>query len=395
MLGFNGLNLNTSTLVDYYNAVNDKNNDTIATAIANSRSNKNRASATAIGATFGLVQGAAFAGVYAGAKAYPKLQKFFPIKWAVGKVDEWINIAMKNYPNESKLYNIGVGVVSKSLWLVLSGAVMGFAFDLYKTMTNTKLDGKFSNVKQGALNDSWLISGLKSLSDTQEGQKTIRNAMKPVDNGIIIKFKGVDKEYLVTNKELKAANKEYLTKFNKDNGKVSGYKKHYSTGDGDVLAFEIAFRKYQYELATGKIKANPNLPKCANQYSSNGSLSETNISQFYYFLTGNEPQEISNNPFDMNEKAKLTNLMSDYSKNPEKYAIGFKFKDSNSGSIDLKNKFKQNVKLPTDKTLVIKNISSKYVTIIDPKNTKNEIQISSEDFTQNFDKIYASNLKSH
>ena len=135
----------------------------------------------AILAGFGVAQSVLFAGTYAGAKVFPNLQKFFPVKWAVDKVEKWINIAQINNPNASKLNNVLTGVLSKSLWLIGSCAVTGFLFDLYNNIMDTKLNGKFSNVKQGVQKDSWLISGLKSLSGTDEGKKIIRNSMKVKD----------------------------------------------------------------------------------------------------------------------------------------------------------------------------------------------------------------------
>lgn len=392
MLGINSLSLNTSSIVDCYNVVNDKKNDTIATVIANRRSNKDRASATMIGAILGLAQSLAFAGTYAGAKMFPKLQKFFPIKWAVNKVDEWIKIAQKNSPKASKLDNIMVGVISKSIYLIGSCALTGFAFDLYNNIMDTKLNGKFSNIKQGAQQDSWLLSGLKSMAVTSEGKKAIRNSMKAVDGGVVIKLKGVNKEYSVTNKEIKQASREYLTSFSED-GKVKGYKKNYSSGDGDVLAFEIAFKKYQDDLKNGRIMANKDLPRYANQFSSKGNLSETELSQCYYFLTGNKPVEISNDKSSNEQVEKLDKFLSDFSKNSDNMASGFTFKNDKKGVTNVKTILNMNANLSTDKTYAIKKVSDKYVTFVDARNTAVDIKMPIAEFKEKFDKLYVVNYK--
>ena len=392
MLGMKPIGLNTSSIMDCYNVVNDKKNDTIATVIANRRSNKDRASATMIGATFGLAQSVAFAGTYFGAKAFPKLQKFFPIKWAVNKVDEWIKIAKKNSLQASKLDNIMVGVLSKSIYLIGSCALTGFAFDLYNNVMDTKLNGKFSNVKQGAQQDSWLLSGLKSMATTSEGKKAIRNSMKSTEDGVSIRFKGVNKEYSVTKKEIKQASREYLTSFNED-GKVKGYKKNYSSGDGDVLAFEIAFKKYQDDLKNGRIMANKDLPQYANQFSSKGNLSETEISQFYYFLTGNKPVEIKNDSSDKEQTSKLENVLDNFSKNSDNMAAGFTFKDEGKGVANVKTNLSFNVGFSVDKTYAIKKVSDKFVTFVDPRNTAIEIKMPLFEFKNKFDKLYAVNCK--
>lgn len=392
MLGTSSVNLNTSSIVDYYNTINDKKNDAIATVIANRRSNKDRVSATAIGATFGLAQSVAFAGAYASAKAFPKLQKFWPIKWAFNKMNEWIMIAQKNNPTASMLHNISVGVLSKSLWLIGSCAFTGFMFDVYNKAISRKLNGKFSNVKQGQQEDSWLLSGLKSLSETKQGKKLIRESMKATDDGVVIKLKGVNREYNVTKSEIKRASKEYVTLFD-ENGKVKGYKKNYSSGDGDVLAFEIALKKYQSDLRNGKIAANSSLPKCANQFSSKDNLSETELSQLYYFISGKAPTEIENNLFKADESAKLDEFMTNFSKNSDNMAAGFKFKETPESSVSINTLLNNDAKFSTDKTYSIKKITKKHVVFVDPRNTAVSIRIPIEEFKQKFGKIYTIDLK--
>lgn len=391
MLGFSALNLNTSTIIDCYNTVNDKKNDVIATAIANRRSNKDRVSATAIGATFGLVQSAAFVGAYAGANAFPKLKKFWPIKWAHGKIDEWIKRAIKNNPSGTKWDHFLTGVMAKSLWAIGTCALTGFAFDLYNKIISRKLNGKFSNVKQGQQEDSWLLSGLKSFASTKQGKKLIRESMKATDDGVKIKLKGVNREYHVSKKEIKAASREYVTFFD-EKGKVKGYKKNYSSGDGDVMAFEIALKKYHSDLRNGKIAANSSLPKCANQFSSCDNLGETDVSQLYYFLTGKEPTEIENNLF-VPEKSNLNDFVEKFSKQSDSMAAAFKFKDDGSGSIKINTRFRKNVEFSTDKTYSIKKITDKYVTFEDARNTAVDIQMPREEFEQKFGKVYAVDFK--
>lgn len=392
MLGTSSVNLNTSSIVDYYNTINDKKNDAIATVIANRRSNKDRVSATAIGATFGLAQSVAFAGVYAGAKMFPKTQKFWPVKWAFNKVNEWILIAQKNNPTASMLHNIGVGVLSKSLWAIGTCALTGFVFDMYNNVMSRKLNGKFSNVKQGQQEDSWLLSGLKSFAGTKQGRKLIRDSMKATDDGVKIKLKGINREYHVTKSEIKRASREYVTLFD-DNGKVKGYKKNYSSGDGDVLAFEIALKKYHSDLKNGKIAANSSLPSCANQFSSKDNLSETEVSQFYYFLTGKAPVEIQNNFLKPDENKKPDDFISKFSTNSDNMAASFKFKETPESSVTINTLLNNDAKLSTNKTYSIKKITKKYVVFVDPRNTSVSIKIPVEEFKQKFGKIYSVDLK--
>ncbi len=104
------------------------------------------------------------------------------------------------------------------------------------------------------------------------------------EDGVKIKFKGVNREYHVSKKEIKEASKQYVTYYN-EQGKVKGYKKNYSSGDGDVLAFELALKKYHIDLRNGRLAANSSLLRFANQFSQKDNLGDTEVSQIYFFLT--------------------------------------------------------------------------------------------------------------
>lgn len=390
MLGFGALNMNTSTIIDTYNTVNDKKNDVIATAIANRRSSKDRVGAAAIGATFGVVQTGAFVGAYASVKVFPKLQKFWPLKWAHDKLDKWVKIAQNNNPTRGKFFNFTSAVMAKSIWAIATCALTGLALDMYNKSLSRRLNGKFSNVKQGYHEDSWLLSGLKSMASTKQGKKLIKDSMKATEDGVKIKLKGVNREYYVSKKEIKDASKQYVTFYN-EKGKVKGYKKNYSSGDGDVLAFEIALKKYHSDLRNGKIAANSSLPKCANQFSQNDNLGNTDISQIYFFLTGKEPTKIENNFFESNsnENSSINRFITDFSKNSGNIAAGFKFKDDGSGLVKTNSKLLKNVaSFSTEKTYAIKKITKKFVTFVDPRNTAVPITIPTEEFKQKFGEIY-------
>lgn len=388
MLGFSAINLNTSSIVDGYSTVIDKRNDVIASVIANRRGNKDRVCGSAIGVGVGVFNTALFAAGYGIAKLFPSTQKFFPIKWAYDKIGKWILRAKQSNPTGSKFEHLVTGVISKAFLSIVTCALTGLVFDVYNNIKNKKLNGKFSNVKQGQQDDSWLLSGLKSLSATKHGKKIIRDSMRATDGGVVIKFKGIGKEYNITNKEINRVANEYVTLFD-DEGKVKGYKKNYSSGDGDVLAFELAFKKYQSDLRLGKIKANPDLPKCANQFSSHDNLSETDVSQFYYLLTGKLPTEIKNNLFNIDEKSKLDVFIAKFANNSDNMSATFKFKDDGSGALSVKSIFNSDIKLYTSKVYSIKKINDKFVIFVDPRNTAVHIRMPIEEFKQKFGEIYS------
>ncbi len=388
MLGFSSLGFNTPSVIECYDYVQEKKNDTIATVIANHSDRKERASSTALGAMFGVVQSALFTGAYFLAKAFPKLQSFFPVKWAVGKVDDWVNIAKTNNPQKSLKYNIGVGIASKSLWLIGVGALLGFGADLYKTYTNTRITGKVSDTKKGAVSDSWLLSGLNSLAATKEGKEVIKNSIqKNKDNTVTVKFKGIDREYNITKKELKDASRAYITRIGQ-NGKVKGFDRKYSKGDGDVLAFEIAYEKYQQELRDGKIEQNPNLSTVSSIEENNIDLFKSgNIDEIYYLLSGKKSVHIDTSLSDkdkdsaimnMYSKACLNKFFKEYSKGENKYAVGIKLNGNENNKLNVRNKYLAKIKLDTSNTYSIKKMNDKYATIVNPSKSKIEYEIPVE-----------------
>ena len=161
-----------------------------------------------------------------------------------------------------------------------------------------------------------------------------------------------------------------------------------------MLAFELAFKKYQQDLKEGKIKANPNLPKCANQFSSKGNLSDTDVTQFYYFLSGEMPSEINNKFFNMNERAKLEDFIQTFSDDRTNKSAVFKFKDTQYGKLSLKTRWlnhqivSNKESFDTDKVYTIKKIGKNFVTFVDPRNTAVDIHLPLEEFKKRFDKIY-------
>lgn len=382
MLGFSALGIHTSSVIDCYDYVQEKKNDTIATVIANHSDRKERASSTALGAAFGIVQSALFAGSYFAAKAFPKLQKFFPVKWAVGKVDEWVDIAKHQNPNKSARYNIGVGIASKSLWLIGIGALLGFGADLYKTYTNTRITGKVSAAKQGAVSDSWLLSGLNSLASTKEGKEIIKNSItKNKDNSITVKFKGIDREYNITKKELKDASRAYITRTGED-GKVKGFKRKYSKGDGDVLAFELAYEKYRQEINDGKIKPDKDVEGISDNDAD--LFKSGDIDRLYYLLSGKKSVHIDTSLSDkdkdsavmeMYSKACLNKFFNECSNKDKKYAAGMKLAGDKNNKLSVRNKYFAKIKLDTSNTYSIKKINSKYATIVNPSDSRAEYEI--------------------
>lgn len=112
-----------------------------------------------------------------------------------------------------------------------------------KRITNVP-DGIIQGAKQGSeAGDCWLLAQINSLSRTDWGKDILKNAINTDDEGnYVVHFKGV-KEDIKINKE--------------DFKRIQGNTK-YSSGDADVLLYEIAVERYfkKSGLNNGTIKGN-------------------------------------------------------------------------------------------------------------------------------------------
>lgn len=403
---FNAPNIHSSyqDLIDSYSDIMEIKDNTIAKTIANHRRNKERIGATTLGAAWGLCQGAFLAGIYGVAKAIPKMQNIGIVKWFVDDLDKWVARAKTVNPAKSTKYHLSIGILSKTAWLVLSGAALGFAADWYSTYMNTRINGKISNTKQGCSGDCWLLSGLNSLANSKKGKEVIKDAIKVNDdNSITIKFKGINKEYNITRKELKDASREYVPDID-ENGKVVAYCRKYSKGDGDVLAFELAFEKYRNDLKNGNIKLPLDIPSYAYEFllHAKNPIEAGTSNQVYYLLTGKkasmidlkQPENFPNikklNALNLYSKQYFEKFIKDFSSNPNKYAVSCNLNIKES--IPFKNKHHENVKLTFHHAYAIKNINSKYVTLIDPHKSRIPIEIPLDMFKEKVGAIWFYNL---
>jgi len=371
--------------------------------IANYSGNKERANAATIGAALGVLQGGVFAGIYALTKKFPKLNESLIVKWNTKTIANWIERAKNYMPTKSPQLQKLIGSATAITWLAVSGAALGFIYDVFRTFSNTRINGKVTKTKQGRLDDSWVVSGLNSLSYTKEGQKVIKDAIKRnSDNTISVKLKGVNKEYTITKKELRAASKAYLVSMD-SNGKVKGYAKKYSKGDGDVLAFELAMEKFRNDVQDGKINQKLLLPSYAyNELKDkNNPINSGSSNQLYYLLTGKTCGNINmqqnqnlgiTKGLDVSRyysEKQLNNFLSDASLNKDKYAASATIKEPKV-IYGLKN---ERIKLNSQTSYAIKSVNDKTVTLINPKQYNKNLEIPIEAFKENLSSLNYVSLK--
>ncbi len=401
-IGIPTMRVGTSDIVDAYDNVMEKKNNYIATKLANNNDTKKRASATVIGAAFGAFQVASLTAAYGLIKMYPKLNNKLFQKLFVNNFDRWIAIAKKNHPNASVFSQVMHGIGAKSVWAIASGALFGYACDLYSTLKNTVINRKISNTTAGA-EGSVVASTLKSLSSSDTGKSIIKNAIsKNNDGSITIKFKGVNKEYNITKKELKKASRAYLAKTD-ETGKVTGFEKKFSKGDGDTLAFEVAFEKYCNEINSGVIPRDKNVPLSVKKVSKDGDIlfRDCSIGSFYYLMTGNKASSINalpeNNKDSISEiysKSGIQKFLNDYSNNSNNYVAEIKLKDTDNKTMRVRDKFWKLHDIKTDKKYAITNIDNKYITLTDSTKTRKSVNIPIERIKDNIECLSYTNIGS-
>jgi len=299
-------------------------------------------------------------------------------------VNSYINFMTKHNIGKIPLVNKLLGVGTYLCSATLLGGILGYGFDQYSTAKNTKVNGKISNVKSGE-NGSWIQSGLKSLSATDEGKQIIKNSItKNDDDSITVKFNGINREYNITKKEMNDASRAYITYKSEDGQTVTGFKKKFSKGDGDVLAFEIAFEKYCKDLKDGIIPEDENLPKSLYKFFGNGDLLFTSgqPKQLYYLLTGKKSEKHNittknDSITHLYEKKNILNFIEKYKLKPKNYAVEVTLNDETSKKDNLKICDKYHVirQVPKGIRYTIEHSNGKTVTLANADKTKDKIYV--------------------
>lgn len=227
------------------------------------------------------------------------------------------------------------------------------------------IDFKIGNSKQkiengiGKDGDCWLLSGLNSLSYTDEGAEMIKNAMTIKNDGSIdIYFKGIDKTYNVTLDEMKEYNE---TRF---------------TGDDDVMAFEIATIKFRTDLLNGNTFGNNySLNYC--EYASEGKeLWAGWAKTVWEMFTGLDL--VSN----QTNGDKLSEQLDEFENNKNTLMTIGVSDSSNTGGVStmyIKNSDNENIKFYKNHAYAVKNVDENEVTLVDPINSSKEIKINKEE----------------
>lgn len=371
--------INKTNIVDTYTDLSEKKDEYVAVMLANDNKTDKRASATVIAANFSAMLAVIKSGIHFVRKG--KAYKNPIIDWFMNGADYYINFIKKHKLSMGTAHTKMLGYCAYILGSSAIGGALGFALDWYSTAKNTMVNGKISNTKAGE-NGSWIQSGLKSLSATPTGKKIIKDSIYKKHNGdIVVKFNGIERAYIISKKELKDASHEYITIKNEDKTLVTGFKKKFSKGDGDVLAVEVAFEKYCKEVNAGLVNEDKNLPKSKFNFTEKGDVLTYNwdASQLYYLFTGKPAEKLSiNNPNNdgidnIYSKKGIKNYLENIKKYPHFYASEIMLHDNSSPIFKTYDKIRGVQTVKNDTKYIVENLNGKTVILANANKTKEKM----------------------
>lgn len=204
-------------------------------------------------------------------------------------------------------------------------------------LPNGKIDRDF---KQGASGDCWLLASIKAIALKPEGLKILNDSITTDTNGnVTVNLKGVEQSYTFTQAEMLMNNQM-------------------SSGDLDVRALEMAIDKYLYENKNNSFEAND----------LNGNLAKT----AYKILLDKEGEDLE-----------ITNENIDKFNQPNFVATVYNASNLNKTIYALNNK-QENVELIDEHAYSVVRSDEKYVYIINPHDTSEELKITRENFINFF-----------
>lgn len=229
------------------------------------------------------------------------------------------------------------------------------------------LDGNIdASAQSGYTGDCWLLTGLNSLSYSEAGRQAIKDAMTFNEDGsVTIDFKGLGISYTVTAEQIAAANKN----------------KRYSSGDDDVLVFEMAIEQLRTDIANGKIEFDVNSPYYVSDTTTgergNSSIDGGFVEQVWYLLTGKLANQAGN-------AAEVNKYLDKFEQNPDSTVMSCSFKggkgDRNGFTVTDANG--NPVKLYYSHAYAVKNVDGDKVTIVNPWDSSEEIVLDRATFAQ-------------
>lgn len=237
-------------------------------------------------------------------------------------------------------------------------------------------DGVIDETKQQATGDCWLLSGVNALSYTEEGREIIKNALDYEDGYTIVRLDGVRPGYCVIIEDDELA----------ENKKT----KKYSSGDDDMIIFEMAIEKTFDEIGSGHLVVDPNSPWTLSQARIEGTLEEDQasitgnyVSVSMTLVSGKKSETIKNEDA---MRAKLEEFEQNGNKD---LAIGTAInpKEGLDEVFEIKDVNGNKHRMASQHAYAIKSVENGVVTVINPWNSGEEIPMDMDDYLELFDYI--------
>ena len=233
-------------------------------------------------------------------------------------------------------------------------------------------DGQIGETKQVGTGNCWLLSGINALSYTEEGRQIIKDSLEYCDGYTMVHLKGYG-TVVVQDKDV-AQTKGSL---------------QYSSGDDDMIIFELAIEQIMDEIANGEIMVDPDAPWFIEnsedlEKTKWGSSSTEGgwVNELIYYVTGKEGKNIK-------DKVEMKENLQAFEANGNKdLAMGA----STSEDSKVKDINGDTVKLAGNHAYSIKEVKDGVVTVINPWDSSKEIKLDIDTFCEAFSSIDVTDL---
>jgi len=248
----------------------------------------------------------------------------------------------------------------------ISETIIGIFVNLFDK--NTK-DGEIKETQQHSTGDCWLLSGINALSYTEKGREIIKNALDYQNGYTIVHLEGVGDIPVL---DLEVASTKGSSQ--------------YSSGDDDMIIFELAIEKVLDGIANGEIILDKeNAPwwmlDINDLYATNSSRSSItggHSLEAIYLITGKAGEKYTG-------EENMKNILDEFSKNNnENIALTTYMIGDNSTVKDING---QNVQLIGNHGYSIKKVEGNVVTVINPWDSGKEIKLDMQTYLNHFSGI--------